>query len=138
MRAPRVLGGTIRRPQVAAAVLLALAAVLAACQEGDSEPPLPPLTPFDAALTERLHEIRDRAVEVRGLTAYKGIEEGWFDRDFVRDWTNGPLLVREDTGFFLTGASLGFSDSRFSTSFSPARFLNRSLVSVILLEIIPY
>ena len=22
------------------------------------------------------------------------IERGWFDRDFVRDWTNGPLLVR--------------------------------------------
>ena len=34
------------------------------------------------------------------------IEEGWFDRDFVRDWTNGPLLVREDTGRLLTGAEL--------------------------------
>jgi anaerobic selenocysteine-containing dehydrogenase len=34
------------------------------------------------------------------------IEEGWFDRDFVRDWTNGPLLVREDTGRLLTGAAL--------------------------------
>jgi anaerobic selenocysteine-containing dehydrogenase len=29
------------------------------------------------------------------------IDEGWFDRDFVRDWSNGPLLVREDTGRFL-------------------------------------
>ena len=34
------------------------------------------------------------------------IEEGWFDRVFIRDWTNGPLLVREDTGGFLTGADL--------------------------------
>ena len=24
------------------------------------------------------------------------IEHGWFDSDFVRDWTNGPFLVRDD------------------------------------------
>ena len=30
------------------------------------------------------------------------IDEGWFDRDFVRAFSNGPLLVREDTGRFLT------------------------------------
>ena len=23
------------------------------------------------------------------------IERGWFDRDFIRDWTNGPMLVRD-------------------------------------------
>jgi len=34
------------------------------------------------------------------------IEEGWFDRDFVRDWTNGPFLVRADTRRFLTGRDL--------------------------------
>ena len=26
------------------------------------------------------------------------IERGWYDRDFIRDWSNGPLLVRADTG----------------------------------------
>jgi anaerobic selenocysteine-containing dehydrogenase len=26
------------------------------------------------------------------------IENGWFDRDFVRRWTNAPLLLRADTG----------------------------------------
>ena len=35
------------------------------------------------------------------------IEEGWFDRAFIRDWTNGPLLVRNDSGRFLTRADLG-------------------------------
>lgn len=30
------------------------------------------------------------------------IEHGWYDRDFIRDWTNGPLLVRMDTGRLLT------------------------------------
>ncbi len=29
------------------------------------------------------------------------ISRGWFDRDFIRDWSNGPLLVRSDTGRFL-------------------------------------
>ena len=34
------------------------------------------------------------------------IERGWYDGAFVRDWTNGPLLVRSDTGRFLTGRDL--------------------------------
>jgi anaerobic selenocysteine-containing dehydrogenase len=32
------------------------------------------------------------------------LERGWYDRDFARDWTNGPLLVRTDTGRLLTEA----------------------------------
>ncbi|HMQ31229.1 MAG TPA: molybdopterin-dependent oxidoreductase [Chloroflexaceae bacterium] len=34
------------------------------------------------------------------------IERGWYDRAFVRDWTNGPLLVRADTGRLLSEADL--------------------------------
>jgi anaerobic selenocysteine-containing dehydrogenase len=34
------------------------------------------------------------------------IERGWYDHEFVRDWTNGPLLVRADTGRLLTQADL--------------------------------
>jgi anaerobic selenocysteine-containing dehydrogenase len=34
------------------------------------------------------------------------IAEGWFDWDFVRDWTNGPLLVRSDTRRLLTERDL--------------------------------
>ena len=34
------------------------------------------------------------------------IERGWLDRDFVRDWTNGPLLVRGDTGRLLRAGDL--------------------------------
>jgi hypothetical protein len=33
--------------------------------------------------------------------AHVMIERGWFDRNFVRDWTNAPLLVREDNGRLL-------------------------------------
>jgi anaerobic selenocysteine-containing dehydrogenase len=34
------------------------------------------------------------------------IERGWFDEAFVRRWTNGPLLVRSDTGRFLRASDL--------------------------------
>jgi anaerobic selenocysteine-containing dehydrogenase len=38
--------------------------------------------------------------------AHVMIEHGWYDRDFIREWTNGPLLVRGDTGRLLTEADL--------------------------------
>ena len=34
------------------------------------------------------------------------LAEGRFDADFIRDWSNGVLLVRDDTGRFLTAADL--------------------------------
>jgi len=43
------------------------------------------------------------------------IDRGWFDDTTVREWTNGPLLVRSDTGRLLTEADLSESgdSSRF-------------------------
>src|SRR6201987_4434826 len=34
------------------------------------------------------------------------IERGWYDRDFIRVWSNGPHLVRADTGRLLTARDL--------------------------------
>jgi len=34
------------------------------------------------------------------------IQHGWFDAEFMRTWTNGPLLVRADTGRLLTARDL--------------------------------
>lgn len=34
------------------------------------------------------------------------IQRGWYDRDFIRLWSNGPLLVRNDTGRLLTESDL--------------------------------
>ena len=34
------------------------------------------------------------------------IERGWYDEAFVRRWTNGPFLVRNDTGRLLRAADL--------------------------------
>ena len=39
------------------------------------------------------------------------IARGWYDREFIRDWTNGPLLVRADNGYFLTHADLSAGGS---------------------------
>jgi len=38
--------------------------------------------------------------------AHVMIAEGWYDREFICDWSNGSLLVRDDTGRFLTAADL--------------------------------
>jgi anaerobic selenocysteine-containing dehydrogenase len=34
------------------------------------------------------------------------IERGWYDQEFVRDWSNGPLLVRSDTDRLLKAEDL--------------------------------
>ena len=34
--------------------------------------------------------------------AHVMIERGWYDRDFILEWSNGPHLVRADTGRLLT------------------------------------
>src|SRR5512135_870171 len=39
------------------------------------------------------------------------IQCGWYDREFIREWTNGPLLVRLDSGRFLTQADLSADGS---------------------------
>ena len=41
------------------------------------------------------------------------IERGWYDRDFIRNWSNGPHLVRADTGRLLTERDLDPSDYPF-------------------------
>jgi anaerobic selenocysteine-containing dehydrogenase len=39
------------------------------------------------------------------------IERGWYDREFIRNWTNGPLLVRADSGRWLTHRDLAAQGS---------------------------
>ena len=38
--------------------------------------------------------------------AHVMIAHDWYDRDFIREWTNGPLLVRMDDDRLLTGRDL--------------------------------
>jgi anaerobic selenocysteine-containing dehydrogenase len=38
------------------------------------------------------------------------VEHGWFDAEFIRRWTNGPLLVRSDTGRLLRASDLTSGD----------------------------
>jgi anaerobic selenocysteine-containing dehydrogenase len=43
--------------------------------------------------------------------AHVMIERGWYDRDFIRGWTNGTLLVRMDNGRLLTQSDLAAGGS---------------------------
>lgn len=84
---------------VAAAVIVTALALLAACKGGVDQPPLPPLTPFPAEIEARLHEIRDRVSEIRGLPPYERIEEGWFSPAALRAYNEeGAELAREELG----------------------------------------
>jgi anaerobic selenocysteine-containing dehydrogenase len=40
------------------------------------------------------------------------IQRGWFDRDFILEWTNGPLLVRSDNGRLLTESDVSGVDAQ--------------------------
>jgi anaerobic selenocysteine-containing dehydrogenase len=47
--------------------------------------------------------------------AHVMLERGWFDAAFIRHWSNGPLLVRADTGRFLRLGELdGSGDGRLA------------------------
>ena len=43
--------------------------------------------------------------------AHVMITRGWYDRAFIRDWTNAPLLVRSDNGRLLTQRDLSDAGS---------------------------
>src|SRR5512138_2587762 len=53
--------------------------------------------------------------------AHVMIQRGWYDKEFLRDWTNGPLLVRLDNGRLLTQADLApDGNSRLYAAWSEA------------------
>src|SRR5262245_5284800 len=57
------------------------------------------------------------------------IKRGWYDRDFIRDWSNGPHLVRADTGRLLTERDLdphGDAKRFFAWDSAAARLVPRS------------
>ena len=54
--------------------------------------------------------------------AHVMISRGWYDDTFIREWTNGPLLVRADTGRLLTAADVrGESGVRGYVAWSAAQ-----------------
>ena len=40
------------------------------------------------------------------------IRNGWYDRTFIQTWSNGPLLVRNDTGRLLSAHDMGLEGER--------------------------
>lgn len=77
--------------------LAATALLLAACG-GESGPGLPDLTPFDPEMTEEIHEIRNRMVEVRELGTGK-VEEGTLSREaLIQYYEEWNTWIREQEG----------------------------------------
>jgi len=72
MRPARNLASLAALP---ACVLLAAGCIFGG-DDNDDDVPFPSLTPFPADLATRLHEIRDRVSQIRGLPPYENVEEG--------------------------------------------------------------
>lgn len=76
------------RPTVLAAGALFVATLLlAACSSADAGASLPDLQPFSSALQTKLHEIRDRIAEIRGLPVNEEAVEGEVSRDALRAYS---------------------------------------------------
>jgi len=69
------------------------------------------IDPRQAGLAKRADEwLRVRPAADGSLAmalAHQLISNGWFDESFIRNWSNGPLLVREDTETLLTARDVG-------------------------------
>ncbi len=69
---------------------------LSACSSGDSSS-FPDLQPFPPDLKARLHEIRDTAAEVRGLSTNDSVKEGQVARDVLRQyWEDQAAAMSDD------------------------------------------
>lgn len=66
--------------------LAAAVSLLAAC--GGGGPKLPEPTPFDPAVAERLHAIRARMSEIRGLPPYEKAIEGTLSREALAEYAS--------------------------------------------------
>ncbi len=44
--------------------------------------------------------------------AHQLITKDWYNKDFIRDWTNAPLLLREDNQHLLTPTDLGLDNTQ--------------------------
>ena len=56
------------------------------------------------------------------------IERGWYDQEFVRAWSNGPLLVRSDTDRLLKAEDLVSGPGQFAGQFVAWDPLSNSIV----------
>jgi len=49
------------------------------------------------------------------------IDQGWFDAEFVRNWTNGPFLVRDDDGTMLRSQTLAGGEANDFVAWDESR-----------------
>ena len=66
----------MRKLIVTIAVALGLMLFSACLGSSGGEDDFPELTPFPPAMEERLHEIRDKVAEIRGLAVHEEAQEG--------------------------------------------------------------
>lgn len=80
------VGATGRRSTLALPFLVSALLVGAFACAGGEKVELPPLQPFQGEQAERVHQIRAKAVEVRGLLHQEFVEEGALTREALKEF----------------------------------------------------
>lgn len=76
----------MRNSIVATTLALGLVPLSACVWSSGGEDDFPELTPFPPAMEERLHEIRDKVAEIRGLPIHEEAQEGLLTTEALQDY----------------------------------------------------
>ncbi len=89
-------GSHMRKSIVTIAVALGLVPLSACLWSSGGEDDFPELTPFPPAMEERLHEIRDKVAEIRGLPIHEEAQEGLITAEALEQYGLEQFAVLED------------------------------------------
>ena len=86
----------MRNSIVAITVALGLVPLSACVWSSGGEDDFPELTPFPPAMEERLHEIRDKVAEIRGLPIHEEAQEGLLTTKALQEYDRDQFAALED------------------------------------------
>jgi hypothetical protein len=89
-------GGNMHRSIAAIASVLGLVLLSACVWSSGSEEDFPELTPFPPAMEGRLHEIRDKVAEIRGLPVNEEAQEGLLTTEALQEYGRNQFAALED------------------------------------------
>ncbi len=86
----------MRKSIVTIAAALGLMLFSACIWSSGDEDDFPELTPFPPAMEERLHEIRDKVAEIRGLPVHEEALEGLLTTEALQEYGRGQFAALEE------------------------------------------
>ncbi len=89
-------GDHMRKSITTIGIALGLMLFFACSGSSGGEDDFPELTPFPPAMEERLHEIRDKVAEIRGLPIHEEVREGLVTTEALQEYGRDQFAALED------------------------------------------